>query len=93
MRNSMELPYWGFPGDLVAKNLPANAGAAGNAGSIPGLGRSPGGGNGNPLLYSNLENLERVAWWSIVHGFTRVRHDFVIKQQQQYFVVCIYITY
>jgi len=45
--------YWGFPGGLVVKNPPANAG---NAGSIPGLGRSPGGGNGNALQYSCLEN-------------------------------------
>ena len=38
------------------KNLPANAGDVREAGSIPGLGRSPGGGNGNPLQYSRLEN-------------------------------------
>ena len=39
----------GFPGGSVVKNLPANAGDVGDAGSIPGSGRSPGGGNGNPL--------------------------------------------
>ena len=43
----------GFPGVSVVKNLPANAG---DAGSIPGSGRSPGGGNDNPLQYSYLEN-------------------------------------
>ena len=43
----------GFPGGIVVKNLPANAG---DAGSIPGLGRSPGGGHGNQLQYSCLEN-------------------------------------
>ena len=43
----------GFPGGSVVKNPPANAG---DAGSIPGSGRSPGGGNGNPLQYSCLEN-------------------------------------
>ena len=43
----------GFPGDPVVKNLPANAG---DTGSIPGSGRSPGEGNGNPLQYSCLEN-------------------------------------
>ena len=43
----------GFPGALVAKNLPASAR---DAASIPGSGRSPGGGNGNPLQYSCLEN-------------------------------------
>ena len=40
----------------VVKNLPTSAGDAGNAGSTPGSGRSPGGGNGNPLQYSCLEN-------------------------------------
>jgi len=43
----------GFPGGTVVKNLPANAV---DAGLIPGLGRSPGGGNGSPLQYSCLEN-------------------------------------
>ena len=46
----------GFPGGIVAKNLPANAGDARDVGSIPGLGRSPGEGNGNPLQYSCLGN-------------------------------------
>ena len=46
----------GFLGDSVVKDLPANAGDAGNAGLIPELGRSPGEGNGNPLQYSCLEN-------------------------------------
>ena len=46
-----EPPYCfpGFPGGIVVKNLPANAGEAGNAGSTSGSGRSPGGGNGTPL--------------------------------------------
>ena len=42
---------WGFLGSSVAKNPPVNAGNAGDAGSVPGLGRSPGGGNGNQLQY------------------------------------------
>ena len=45
----------GFPGDAVIKNPPANAGDTKDEGSIPGLGRSPGVGNGNPLQYSCLE--------------------------------------
>ena len=45
--------YNGFPGGSVVKNLPVDAG---NIGSVPGLGRSPGGGNGNPLQYFCLEN-------------------------------------
>ena len=46
----------GFPGSAVAKNLPDNAEAAGDTGSIPGSGRSPRIGNGNPLQYSCLGN-------------------------------------
>ena len=56
----------GFLGGSVVRNLPANAR---DAGLIPGSGRSPGGGNGNPVQYSCLENLmDRGAWWAIVHG-------------------------
>ena len=45
-------------------------------GLIPGWGRSPGGGLGNPLQYSCLENtMDREAWWASVHGVARVRHD------------------
>ena len=46
----------GFPGGSVVKNLPANSRDTGDKGSIPGLGRSPGGRNGKPLQYSCLEN-------------------------------------
>ena len=55
------------------KNLPAiNAGDTEDAGLIPGLGRSPGGGNGNPLRYSCLENsMDRGAWQVTVHGVTK----------------------
>ena len=53
---------------LVVKNLPVNAGEARDTGLIPGLGRSSGGGHGNPLLYSCLENpVDREAWWATVH--------------------------
>ena len=53
---------------LVVKNLPANAGDIREAGSIPGLGRSPAGGNGNLFQYSSLENsMDRGAWWATVH--------------------------
>ena len=47
---------YSFPGGVVVKNRPADAGEARNAGLSPGLGGSPGGGNGNPLQYSCLEN-------------------------------------
>ena len=56
---------------LVVKNPPANAGDPGEAVSIPGLGRSPGGGHGNPLQYSCLENpMDRGAWRAAVRGVT-----------------------
>ena len=52
----------------MVKNLPANAGDIRDAGSIPGWGRSLGGGNGNPLQYSCLENpMDRGAWWATVY--------------------------
>ena len=60
----------GFPGGSVVKNPPANAGSMG---SIPGPGRSPGEGNGNPLQYSCLGSpKDRGAWWATVHGVTMV---------------------
>ena len=52
----------------------ASACNAGDLGSIPGLGRSPGEGNGNPLQYSCLENpMDEGAWWATVHGVTKRR--------------------
>ena len=60
--------YQGFPGGTVVKNLPANAGDERDTGLIPGLGRSPGEGRGNPLQYSCLENpMENGAWQATVH--------------------------
>ena len=56
----------------VVKNLPANERDLRDVVWIPGLGRSPGGGNGNPLQYSCLENpMDRGAWGATVHGVTR----------------------
>ena len=58
---------------LVIKNLAANARDVQDAGLIPGLGRSPGGGHGNPLQYSCLGNpMHRGAWRATVHGSQRV---------------------
>ena len=60
-------PLPGFPGSSVAKSPPASAGATGNVGFMPGLGRSPGGGNGNPLKYSCLGNpIDKGAWQATV---------------------------
>ena len=65
----------GFPGDSVVKNLPANAGDIGD-GSIPGSGRSPGGGHSNPLQYSYPENLHGQDPGRLQSiGSQRVRHN------------------
>ena len=62
-------PYKGFPGGSDGKK---SACSVGDLGSIPGLGRSLGGGHGNPLQYSCLENpLDRGAWWATVHRLTK----------------------
>ena len=56
---------------IGVKSLSANAGDLRDVGSIPGLGRSPGGGHGNPLHYSHLENpIDRGAWRAMVHRVT-----------------------
>ena len=57
---------------LLVKNLPANARDVRDAGLIPGLGRSSGGGYGNPLQYSCLENpMDRGAWWATITGVAK----------------------
>ena len=56
---------------LVIKKLPANARYAGDTGSVPGVGKAPGGGHRNPLQYSCLEKpMDRGAWRATVHGVT-----------------------
>ena len=56
----------------MVKNLPAYAGDIRDSGSVLGLGRAPGGGNGNPLQYSCLENpMDRGAWRATVHGVAK----------------------
>ena len=56
---------------LVVKNLSANAGDIKDTGSVPGLGKSPGGEHGTPLQYFCLENpMDREAWWATVHRIT-----------------------
>jgi len=63
----------GFSGGSVVKESACNVG---DAGSIPGWGRSPGEGSGNPLQYSCLENpMIREAWWATVYGVKRVGND------------------
>ena len=60
---------WGVPGGAAGKESTCNAG---DLGLIPGLGTSPGGGHGNPLQYSCLENpMDRGAWWTAVKGVAK----------------------
>ena len=70
-----------FPGSSDSK---ASACNVGDPGSIPGLGKFPGEGNGTPLQYSCLGNArDREAWWATVHGVTRVGHNLVTKPPPQ----------
>ena len=65
----------GFPGGSEVK---ASACNAGDLSLIPGSGRSPGEGNGNPLQYSCLESpMDRGAWWAIVHGVAKSQKESV----------------
>ena len=74
---------WASLGAQLVKNPSAAQESAcntGDMGSVPGLGRSPGGGNSNPLQYSCLGNpMDRGFWWATVYGVTRVGHDLVTK--------------
>ena len=61
-----------FPGGSVVKDLPASAGDAADVDLVPGSGKSPGGGRGNPLQHYCLENpMDRGTWWAIVHEATK----------------------
>ena len=67
-------PKGGFPGGSVVKYLPTSGRDTGDIGSVLGSGRSRGGGHGNPLQYSCLENpMDRGAWWATVHGVAKSR--------------------
>ena len=64
--------HWASQVVLVVKNPPVNVGEVTDSSLIPGLGRSPGGGHGNPFQYSCLENsIVRVAWWVTVHRVSK----------------------
>ena len=68
----MYIVNWGFPGGASGKEPTCHAGDLRDAGLIPGLGRSSGGGHGNPPQYSCLENpMDRGAWQVTVHGVTQ----------------------
>ena len=75
VKRDLIFPYQVVQASLVAQDSKESAcNARGDPGFIPGLGRSPGEGHGNPLQYSCLENpMDRGAWWAIVHGVTKSR--------------------
>ena len=67
---------------LVVKDPPASAGDERDTGSVPGSGRSPGGGNGHPLQHSCLENpMDRGAPWATVTGVAGLGHELATKQK------------
>ena len=73
----------GHPWGLPVKNLPASAGDTGDAGLIPGFGRSSGEGNGNPFQSSCLGNpMDRGAWCVQSMGLQKARHNLATKQQR-----------
>ena len=75
------VPLVGFPDGSVVKNSPANAGDAGDMGLIPGLGRSPGVGNGNTFWYSCLGNpMDIGAWRATAHGFRFYKESDMTEQ-------------
>ena len=77
-----------FPDGVVAKNSPASEGDERDVGSVPELGQSPGGGHGNPLQYSCLENpIDRGAWWATVHRVTQSQTQ--IKQLNTHTLISV----
>ena len=77
----------GFPDGASGKETTANAEEIRDVGSIPGLGRSPGGGHGNPLWYSCLENpMDREVWWATVHSVTKSQTR--LKRLSTHALVC-----
>ena len=87
--------YWGFPSGTAVKNPPASEGYTRDLGSIPGLGRSPGKGNGNPLQYHCLKSpMDRGAWWATVHGVTKSQSQLSMHSRTSFtepkFCCCFY---
>ena len=80
----------GFPLGSVGKESTCNAG---DQGSIPGSGRSPGEGNGNPIQYSCMENpVDTGACRATVHGVTRIRHDLVTKPPPELVYTIVFVS-
>ena len=82
----------GFPGGSQVKNPPTNAGDAGDTGLASRSGRSPGGGNGDPLQCSCLENpMDRGAWWATVHRVAKSQIQISMKIGMNGFLIKICI--
>ena len=78
-----------FPGSSVVKNPSASVGVARDMSLTPGPGRAPGGGNGNTLKCSCLENpMDRGAWWATVHAVKKIGHAWVTEHTQRPQVAC-----
>jgi len=76
---------------MVAQSEKDPSTITGELGSMPGSGRSPRGGNGNPLQYSCLENpMDTGAGWATVHGVARVAHDLATKPPTDRLHICLY---
>ena len=81
---TVQLASMGAGNGSAGRESACKAGDTGDMGSIPGSGRSPGGGNGNPHPYSCLENpMDREAKWAAVHGVTKSGHDWVTKHKEK----------
>ena len=84
--------FWGSPGGAGLKNSSANAGDAKDSSSILGLGRSSGGGNGNPLQYSCLGNpMDRGAWGATVHGVAKSQTRLSSYVMSLFFSICFHL--
>ena len=98
-RKESDTILWASQVALVVKNPPADGG---DMGSIPGSGRSPGEGHGNPFQYSYLENpMDRGAWWATVQGskqsdtteetqHTHVQGPTTVQHRELYLILCLY---
>ena len=77
----------GFPGGIALRNIPANTSDTVGPGSSPASGRSPAGGNGNPLQYSCVENpMDRGTWWATVHGVTESDRTEATEHTHLYYI-------
>ena len=85
------LQLWASQVVLVVKKPPADAGDLRDVGLVPGSGRFPRGGHGNPLQYSCLENpMDRGAWWAIVHRVTKIRTQLKQLSMHCSFELCLW---